>query len=204
MCYSTFSSDAVVCDDNQHALSSNFSSLCSGPVSKREWALLKGKMEVSTAPVKALVYLEGPPVGIDILASCFSIAPSKPEPVSSPISMPAAVLRCTVFCFILRWIVSFFEVPIKEFRYRILNYVVVDLSIKSVIFFRLGYQDYDTINCRSSLLKNLRKWTSREMSLSTQLSTLESRDGQESAAESCIRVYMDGKELWGLGENLLP
>jgi len=52
---------------------------------------------VSTAPVRALVYLEGPPVGIDILASCFSIAPSKPEPVSSATSMPFTVSRCTLF-----------------------------------------------------------------------------------------------------------
>ena len=48
-------------------------------------------MEVTTAPIKALVYLEGPPVGIDILASCFSIAPSKPpEPV-----------RYSVSCFVI-------------------------------------------------------------------------------------------------------
>lgn len=65
--------------------------VCSGPVSKREWSLLRGKMEVSTAPVKALVYLEGPPVGIDILASCFSIVISKPEPVSSSIVLPFTV-----------------------------------------------------------------------------------------------------------------
>lgn len=53
----------------------------SGPVSKREWALLKGKMEVSTVFDKAMVYLEGPPAGVDLLASSFSIAPLKPEPV---------------------------------------------------------------------------------------------------------------------------
>lgn len=56
---------------------------CSGSASKQEWTLLKGKMEVSAAPIKALVYLEGPPLGVDILTSYFSIAPSKPEPVRS-------------------------------------------------------------------------------------------------------------------------
>lgn len=70
-----------------HVMRHNFF-VCSGPVSKREWSLLRGKMEVSTAPVKALVYLEGPSAGIDILASSFSIAISKPEPVSSLILMP--------------------------------------------------------------------------------------------------------------------
>lgn len=54
---------------------------CSGAAAKRKWILLKGKMEVSTAPVKALVYMEGPPTGVDIFASYCSIAPSKPEPV---------------------------------------------------------------------------------------------------------------------------
>lgn len=57
----------------------------SGPVSKREWALLKGKMEVNTVFDKAMVYLEGPPAGVDLLASSFSIAPLKPEPVRNEI-----------------------------------------------------------------------------------------------------------------------
>jgi hypothetical protein len=69
-----------------------FSSMCSGSVSKREWAFLKGKMEVRTAPTKATVYLEGPPVGVDLLASCFSIAPSNPEPVRS--SVPFKICHC--------------------------------------------------------------------------------------------------------------
>lgn len=56
-----------------------YTTLASGPVSKREWTFLNGNMEVSKGPIKALVYLEGPPPGIDILASCFSIALSKPE-----------------------------------------------------------------------------------------------------------------------------
>ena len=42
-------------------------------------------MKVLTAPVKATVYLEGPPVGVDLLASCFSIALSNPEPVRSSV-----------------------------------------------------------------------------------------------------------------------
>lgn len=42
------------------------------------------------------------------------------------------------------------------------------------------------------------------MCLSTRLSTMESRDGQESAAKSYIQVYTAGKALWDLGENLLP
>ncbi|KAG0556903.1 hypothetical protein KC19_11G087700 [Ceratodon purpureus] len=60
-----------------------YANLASGSVSKREWAFLKGKMKVLTAPVKATVYLEGPPVGVDLLASCFSIALSNPEPERS-------------------------------------------------------------------------------------------------------------------------
>lgn len=38
-------------------------------------------MEVSTVFDKAMVYLEGPPAGVDLLASSFSIAPLKPESV---------------------------------------------------------------------------------------------------------------------------
>lgn len=43
-----------------------------------------------------------------------------------------------------------------------------------------------------------------EMSLSTQLSTLEFKDGQESAAKSRIRVCMVGKAFTDLEENRLP
>lgn len=79
-------------EDHEYDVNSCFSTLCSGSVSKREWALLKGKMEVRPAPIKATVYLEGPPVGVDILASCFSIAPSNPEPVRS--SVPLQYCPC--------------------------------------------------------------------------------------------------------------
>ena len=69
-----------------------FSFLCSGSVSNRGWTVLKGKMEVRTVPIKATVYLEGPPVGVDILASRFSIVPSNPEPVRS--SVPWQIRYC--------------------------------------------------------------------------------------------------------------
>nr|XP_024360646.1 uncharacterized protein LOC112274978 isoform X2 [Physcomitrium patens] len=58
----------------------SYVSLASGPVSKQEWAVLKGKLKIDAAPVKALVYLEGPPGGVDILASRFSITSELKEP----------------------------------------------------------------------------------------------------------------------------
>jgi len=48
--------------------------------------VLKGKLSVSTSPAKVLVYLEGPPEGIDILASYFSIVPLTAERVTFPLS----------------------------------------------------------------------------------------------------------------------
>lgn len=54
--------------------------------------MLNGKMKLSTAPV-TLIYLEGPPTGVDILVSYFSITPSNPEPVSLLISSKCA--RCS-------------------------------------------------------------------------------------------------------------
>jgi hypothetical protein len=56
--------------------------------------VLKGKLSVSTSPAKVLVYLEGPPEGIDILASYFSIIPLTAEHVTFPLS--AALLFPTL------------------------------------------------------------------------------------------------------------
>jgi hypothetical protein len=48
--------------------------------------VLKGKLSVSTSAAKVLVYLEGPPEGIDILASYFSIIPLTAERVQFSLS----------------------------------------------------------------------------------------------------------------------
>jgi hypothetical protein len=54
----------------------------SGKASKDKWTVLKGKLSMTTSAAKVLVYLEGPPKGIDLLASYFTILPLGAEPVS--------------------------------------------------------------------------------------------------------------------------
>jgi hypothetical protein len=56
--------------------------------------VLKGKLSVSTSPAKVLVYLEGPPEGIDILASYFSIVPLMAERVTFPSSAILLFIYC--------------------------------------------------------------------------------------------------------------
>jgi hypothetical protein len=54
----------------------------SAKASKDKWTVLKGKLCMTTSAAKVLIYLEGPPEGIDLLASYFSILPLGAEPVS--------------------------------------------------------------------------------------------------------------------------
>jgi len=58
----------------------SYINLASGKASKDKWTVLKGKLSMTTSAAKVLVYLEGPPKGIDLLASYFTILPLGAEP----------------------------------------------------------------------------------------------------------------------------
>jgi hypothetical protein len=70
-------------------------------VSDKEWVHLEGKLLLFHEIQKAIVFLEGPPAGTDILVNRFTVASAKSVACSPPTSLQVGLKLLSSFICIL-------------------------------------------------------------------------------------------------------